>query len=48
MLNREQLDDYWVEIEYAYDSVDRLQVLQRIYRAGYVAGCNDSNNQVKE
>lgn len=48
MLNREQLEDYLVELEYAHDRFDRLQVLQRVYRAGYVAGCNDSNNPVKE
>ncbi len=48
MLSREELGDYMMQLEYARDNIDKQQILQSIYRKGYVAGCNDSGNPVKE
>lgn len=48
MLDKYEIDDFIVQLEYATDRIDKVQILQRLYREGYIAGCNDSNNSVKE
>ncbi len=48
MIDKKEAEDILVEIEYACDRTDRIQILQRLYRKGYVDGCNDSGNKVKE
>lgn len=48
MLDKKELQDYYDQIRDANDKVEIFQIFQMIYRAGYVHGCNDSNNKVKE
>lgn len=48
MLTKQELQEYIQELRRCLDSQDQKQTIQRIYRKGYVAGCNDSKNPVKE